>query len=374
MSSQPRRIAFSGPVRSSPSPRWHECITIDLLIKVLQKSVFHPFIAWLLPLCLRAQATPYSHPAFIITTIYAACLTVWVILATFNKRIAYGPPRYVDFEDEVVVVAGGASGLGQAIAGTYGMRGISVAVIDVKNAADLPGDMRWDEFPNVEYYQCDMSNKEQVDQVAKVIEKELGAPTILINCIATAIHGRPLLSLSEQAIEKTLKNNLYSYFYALKAFLPRMLQSPTGGTIVTVSSVLSQLTSAGLSDYTASKAAVTAVHKTLNAEIQIQGASDNIKTILVETGQIATPLFDGLDTPNKFWAPILEPVQVAREIISMIDSGNGGVVRMPAYATFVSYYAILPVSIQRLARYLSGIDSAIGKSKFRKSGQGPDVM
>ncbi|KAK2846405.1 hypothetical protein FQN49_005753 [Arthroderma sp. PD_2] len=364
MSSSTKQSARVEPptLRSNKSP-----VTFDLLVKVLQKTVLHPFIAWLIPLCLVAQATPYSHPSFIITAAYAACLSFLVVLSYINKRVAYGLPRNVDFKNEVVVVAGGASGLGLAIAETYGMRGVSVAVLDVKDPADNAGYVRWDEFPSIEYYRCDMGSKDQVDKVARRIVKDLGKPSILVNCVATAINGIPLLYLSEQAIESTIRTNLLSYFHALKTFLPGMLSSRTGGTIVTVSSVLGHIPAAGLSDYVASKAAMVAAHKAVEAEIRQLGASKKIKSILVETGQIATPLFEALETPNSFFAPVLEPVQVAREIVSMIDSGDSGVIRMPTYALFVGLYGMLPASIQTLARYLSGIDSAVGKATFSSS-------
>ncbi|EGE00462.1 short-chain dehydrogenase/reductase [Trichophyton tonsurans CBS 112818] len=351
----------SGAPLSAHKPS-HPAVTFDILVNVFRKTLFHPFIAWLIPLCLVAQATPYSHPSFLITAAYAICLSTFVVLSYINKRLAYGLPRNVDFKKEVIAVAGGASGLGLAIAETYAMRGVSVAVLDIKDPADDGGYVRWDEFPSLEYYKCDMSSKNEVEEVVKKIVKDLGRPTVFVNCVATAINGLPLLFLSDQAIETTIKTNILSHFHALKAFLPGMLSSRIGGTIVTVSSVLGHITAAGLSDYAASKAAVTAVHRTVDAEIRVLGASKKIKTILVETGQIATPLFEGLETPNSFWAPVLEPVQVAREIISMIDSGNGGVIRMPAYATFLGVYAMLPASIERLARYLSGVDSAVAKA------------
>lgn len=143
-----------------------------------------------------------------------------------------------------------------------------------------------------------------------------------------------------------------------------MLSSRVGGTIVTLSSVLSYLTAAGLSDYTASKAGISAAHRTLEAELRVSGDDERVKTILVETGQIATPLFKGVETPNNFFAPVLDPLLVAQEIVSTIDKGNGGVIRLPAFASMVSWYSVLPASIQRLARFLSGIDAAVGKATF----------
>ncbi|EEQ89884.1 hypothetical protein RJZ56_002646 [Blastomyces dermatitidis] len=372
----------STPLRSTttsrPNPRWIDALNLDLILRVLHRTIFHPFIAWLIPLCLRAQATPYSHTSFIVTTAYAALLSFALLLNIVNKRVAYGLPREVSLEDEVVVVAGGASGLGLLVAEIYGMRGVDVAVLDVrdlgaegqgegKGEGEERGMEEWEEVHSVRYFKCDVGNLAEVKRVRQVIEKELGTPTILINCIAAPINGMSITSLSPADISRTIHANLFSCFNTLQQFLPGMLTSPTGGTIVTLSSVCSYLTPAGLSDYSATKAAIGAVHKTVEAELRTSGDNERVKMLLVETGQMATPLFDDVQTPNNFFAPVLEPVQVARDIVAAVDSGNGGVIRLPAYATLVSWYAILPVAIQRLARYMSGIDRAVGRKAVTSS-------
>lgn len=154
-----------------------------------------------------------------------------------------------------------------------------------------------------------------------------------------------------------MRTNLLAAFHLYQVFLPGIVaEAENGGTIVTVSSVLGQLSPAGLSDYSASKAGLSALHRTLEAEFR---GNDRIKTLLVETGQMATPLFDWVRTPSHFFAPVLEPVEVAREIVAAVDSGRGGVLRLPVFAKFVNWYAVLPAAVQCLARYLSGIDHAV---------------
>lgn len=86
-----------------------------------------------------------------------------------------------------------------------------------------------------------------------------------------------------------------------------------------------------------------------------------VKTLLVETGQIDTDMFRGVETPNKFFAPILDTRQVAKEIVRRIDEGDGGLIRMPAYAKAVAWYGILPAGVQRVVRWWSGIDTAMWK-------------
>lgn len=68
------------------------------------------------------------------------------------------------------MITGGASGLGLLIARIYGLRGVSVAVLDVKEVAEVDG---WDEISGVEYYQCDIGNRKEVEKTARRIEKDV---------------------------------------------------------------------------------------------------------------------------------------------------------------------------------------------------------
>lgn len=199
---------------------------------------------------------------------------------------------------------------------------------------------------------------------------------MLVNCAAARINGQPLLSLSAEAFQKTIQTNLLAVFHTCQVFLPRMLDSPTGGTVVNVSSVLGQLCAAGLADYSVSKAGLSALHRTLEAELRSSGDDEKVKLVLVETGQLATPLFDSVKTPNSFFAPVLEPVHVAQEIVSAIDEGQAGVIRMPTFASLVNWYAVLPAGLQRIARILSGIDHAVaGTNKLAEpSSQSPQKV
>lgn len=139
------------------------------------------------------------------------------------------------------------------------------------------------------------------------------------------------------------------------------MQKLNKGTIVTVSSVLAHIAPKQLSDYAATKAAVSAIHYALTAELG--GVNAPIKTLLVEPGQLSTDLFAGVDTPNNFLAPVLEPVDVAKEIIDAIDNGKGGVLSMPTYSRWISLMRLFPVSLQRAVRWWSGCDEAMAKRR-----------
>ncbi|KAK4999179.1 hypothetical protein LTR66_001749 [Elasticomyces elasticus] len=339
---------------------WTQHLTIDTIALVLHRTLFHPFIASLIPLSLRAQATPYSHPAFVLASAYACLVAACHVLAAVNRRVAYGRPRCVDWEDEVVVITGGAGGLGRTLAQVWGMRGASVAVLDVRemDGEGMGVGVRW--------YACDVGDAGQVEEVKRKVEKDLGTPTILINN-AGIVNGKPMLALSPTETERNFRINLLSHFHTIRAFLPAMLRRPNGGTIVTVASVLGRLGAANLSDYTAAKAGLIAMHASLRAELEHLATSvpieyigaANVKTVLVAPGQLSTPLFKGVWTPSRFLGPVVESVELARAIVDLVDEGMSGEISMPLYARWVQWLGVLPVGLQRVVRWLSGLDGAM---------------
>ena len=163
-------------------------------------------------------------------------------------------------------------------------------------------------------------------------------------------------------VQHTLRVNLHSHFHTLTALLPLLLTSPHGATIVTMSSILAHLSPASLPDYVASKAAVSSLHHTLSNEIaRLPGRKHMVKTILVETGHMATPLFAYARIPwyASFLGPTLEVPEVAKEIMKVVERGESGVIRMPFYATLVgTLYGALPGSLQIAIRWLGGVDAA----------------
>ncbi|KAI5281515.1 hypothetical protein KEM54_003238 [Ascosphaera aggregata] len=353
---------------SAACPRQHtgrrnsvtKTINLDSVVNLLSRSLFNPTFMTLILAGMLAARVPRKNPIFLAFVAYYSLLLLIPHLYKLNNTIAYGPARRFDAEQEVVVIAGGASGIGNSIAHQCIDRGLKVAILDIQK---VPPNFTPQCGKDVRVYVCDATDLERLQQVANEISRDLGPPTILINSIATAINPHPLLQSTPQAIRKTIDANLITYFNTLKVFLPNLVSNPHGGHIITMSSVIGWLTAAGLTDYSATKAGMTAVHKALLAELRVSGALDKVKMVLIEMGQVATPLFGALDTPSQFFAPILAPEAVAEKIVQKIESGRGGLLRVPFYAQFVGIYAILPGAVQRLARWLSGIDLAVERSQ-----------
>lgn len=179
---------------------------------------------------------------------------------------------------------------------------------------------------------------------------------------AGIVNGLPLTSLTSAHLQRNFSINLLSHFHTIRTFLPGLRSSPNGGTIVTIASVLGRLGAANLSDYTAAKAGQIALHTSLRAELISPYApqgSENVRTILVTPGQLSTAMFQGVMTPSHFLGPVVEPVDLAREIVEMIARGESGDISLPLYAAWAGIIGVLPASLQRLARWVSGMDVAM---------------
>ncbi|CAD6571346.1 MAG: hypothetical protein ASARMPRED_004474 [Alectoria sarmentosa] len=367
MASTPPIIKRSNNDRPNPQPApVHAPLTLDLLLHVLSRTLFHPFLAALLPLCLRALAAPYNSTSFILTSAFAICVCLSRVLQNANTRIAYGSPREIDWEDEVVVITGGIGGLGGCLAEIFALRGVGVVVLDIevppKGAAAeglVAGLADGEEKEGVRYYHCDVGNHEQVERVWRKVVEDVGTPTVLINN-AAVVSGESVLEQSSEEVERTFRINTFSHYQLNKLFLGPMLgKSAIGGTIVTVASVLAHLGAAHLSVYSASKAALLAYHASLTAELASK--APKVKMILVAPGQLDTQMFSNVRLRGwwrNFLGPVIGAGQVAVKIVELIDTGNGGVVSEPAYARWIAWLSVLPVGLQRIAKSWAGMDDA----------------
>ncbi|KAF2465451.1 short chain dehydrogenase/reductase [Lindgomyces ingoldianus] len=343
-----------------PDEPWYHHLTIDLIWKVLGYTVFHPWVAWVIVLCLRAQVTPYQSLEMQIAIVWAFLTTGRAIFGIINAKLAYGNAREVDLSEEVIVITGGVGGLGALIAEVYGMRNANVAVLDTKKV-----DLEEAEEKGVVYYECDVGDAQQVDEAVKEIVEDLGPPTILINN-AGIVHTQSILDSTAEEVRQTFRTNTFSHFNTLRSCLPHMLNEGRG-TIVTVSSVLGHLGAANLSSYTSSKAALLALHSSLRAELAQHPNGEDIKTILVTPGQMSTKMFAGVRTPSNFLAPVIAPVDIAKEVIGLIEKGESGDVAVPLYSRYIQILGVLPLGVQVLIRKWSGIDTAMAKAGLMKA-------
>ena len=197
-----RRVRQPSPERTSitttssssskrPEKLWYQHLTLDLIVYVLGRSIFHPAIVYIFYLCIAAlhrHRTPVAH----YTLYWASLLLVVAGLRWLNYRITHGKPREMDLENEVVVVTGGGSGLGRVIAEMYAIRGVSTAILDIKEADPEAIDLIDSGNGSLQWFSCDVSDKDGVDVVMEVIRQKMGTTTILVNNAASSIVGKAL--------------------------------------------------------------------------------------------------------------------------------------------------------------------------------------
>ena len=187
------------PVTRRPDQPWYQSLTIDLLIRILNNSIFHPFVAALIPLTLCAGGIAYWSKEVKNTIYWAIFICILHALAPLNQRLAYGKPRQVEEEEEVIVITGGGSGLGKCLAETYAMKGGTVAVLDIQVSNKVEG---------VRYFDCDVADSAAVEATWAMIEKELGVPTVLVNC-AGIIHGKRMADMTNDDVARSTTRFAY---------------------------------------------------------------------------------------------------------------------------------------------------------------------
>lgn len=168
-----RKVHVTQSTSNSKEQSWQSLLTIDILYSAALRTILHPFVAFMIPMSLRAVTVPYSNISMQVSIAWASLLTFWWILSVFNNRIAFGLPREVDLDEEIIVITGGSNGLGRLIADFYAMRGANVAILDVVKKDD-------DDMMGLQFYQCDIGDRKQVESAAERIRKDVRRSTLPI--------------------------------------------------------------------------------------------------------------------------------------------------------------------------------------------------
>jgi len=350
---------------------------LDLVVKVLSHTAFSPFFVFLLPVFFFFQGHNLSDTPVVVTSAY------WVLVSSFwflkwysrlyrNQGSLLFGPGAADWGEEIVLITGGASGIGELLANTLAVRNVTVVVLDVEPIVT--------ENFNINYYKCDVTRLEEVEEVAKKIIEEIGHPTILVNN-AGVVQGKLILDLSPEDIRQTFDVNTLAHFWTLKVFLPEMIKNKSGH-IVSVASIAGLFGVAQMTDYNASKAAVISLHESLRYELDKRYHAPQIRTSLIVPGHIHTPLFSTVRLPQnrlfRFCFPSLEPIAVVKAIIAALDEQHSRTIYLPFFANFTPLLRLLPSFLRDFAQWFTDADSAMEtfvKTTGRREGEGavPDL-
>lgn len=224
--------------------------------------------------------------------------------------------RQKSVKGQVVLITGGAMGIGRLLSLRFAALGAVVLVWDlnaelgqrvVAEIAQIDGAQK------AHFYRMDVTDRESVYAVGRDIVDKFGGVDILINN-AGIVDGAPILSASDRMIERTMAVNVTAHFWTIKAFLPTMLER-NSGHIVSISSAAALFGCAGMVDYCASKAAASGLMVALRQELLGMGKT-GVHTTLVCPSFIDTGMFKGVAPPRlTSW---LKPEHVADQIVRTV--------------------------------------------------------
>jgi NAD(P)-dependent dehydrogenase (short-subunit alcohol dehydrogenase family) len=181
-----------------------------------------------------------------------------------------------DATGEVVVITGGAQGIGAALAAAVNAAGGTAVVFDVT----VPPS-------GVEYVKVDVADQSAIKAAVAGVLERYGRIDGLV--AGAAVQPRsPVLDMDAASWSRTLQVNLDGVVWACQAVVPHMVARRSGSVIVFTSGMAST-GYAGAAAYAASKAALVAFAKTLAVEV----AGDRVRVNVVAPGVIDTEQFRG---------------------------------------------------------------------------------
>ncbi len=189
-------------------------------------------------------------------------------------------------KDKVVLITGSSQGIGKAIAAKFASLGANVALNDIPSQEENLKQAKQDLAQygtKVEYFLADVSNLESCQKMAEDIKAAFGKIDVLVNN-AGITKDRTLMKMTPEEWEKVIAVNLTGAFNVTKSILPSLIE--TQGAIVSLSSVVGQAGNFGQTNYSASKAGVIGLTKSLSKEVGRFGVRVNA----VAPGFIETPM------------------------------------------------------------------------------------
>lgn len=198
-------------------------------------------------------------------------------------------------EGKIALVTGGARGIGNAIAKKLGSEGATVIVnySGSKEKAEETAEAIRQAGGQAECMQCDVSDFASCEVLAKEILEKYGRLDILVNNAGITRDGL-IMRMSEADYDAVLDTNLKGAFNMIRQFSKAFLKQRSG-RIINISSVSGVMGNAGQANYSASKAGLIGLTKSVARELASRGVCVNA----VAPGFIATDMTDKMPESAK---------------------------------------------------------------------------
>lgn len=238
------------------------------------------------------------------------------------------------FEGRVVVVFGGAGGIGRAAAKGFATEGASVVVADVNRAGadDVARSITQTGAIAIGLV-ADISRYEEAEAAVKEAVSRYGRVDVVFNC-AGVVTRRPLLEHEPGEFERVVRVNLDGTFNGILAGARSMRELRIHGCIINAASVAAYVATSGMISYHASKGGVRSLTQAAALELAPLG----IRVVAVAPGTVDTPLLEeakaaGLDRElarRQMRRKMIAPERVADVVLFLAsdqaDAINGTVV------------------------------------------------
>jgi len=206
----------------------------------------------------------------------------------------------MEFKDKVVVVTGGAHGIGKCICEEFAKAGAHVCVIDLRENA---------------YFQGDLADKETLERFAEKIIAEYGHVDVLVNNAIPLSRG--IAEASYEDFEYALRVGVTAPFYLAKLFMPYFAE---GASIVNMSSSRDRMSQPQTESYTAAKGGIAALTHGLAMSL-----AGKVRVNSISPGWIDTDytVYEGPDAVQQPAGRVGNPMDIANMVLFLCSDKAG---------------------------------------------------
>jgi NAD(P)-dependent dehydrogenase (short-subunit alcohol dehydrogenase family) len=228
-------------------------------------------------------------------------------MADGNSQFA----SYPSLSGRVVLITGGATGIGESLVIHFARQGSRVAFLDIQDepAHKLVEELALEGCPAPIYLHCDLTDVVALQGAVAEILETCGTVDVLVNNAAND-QRHATDEVTAEYWDRSIAVNLRPQFFMIQAVLPAM-RAAGRGSIVNMSSISWMVPSTGLPVYTTAKAAIVGLTRTMAHEL----GPANIRVNAVLPGGIATERQERLWYTPEYQQRMLDSQALKRKLL-----------------------------------------------------------